>query len=449
VCGTFGVYEDRSAQSGRIISLRFVVLKAKRPTRRAIAMIAGGPGESAVGFAPLIADGVFEKELRSLRDTYDVLFVDNRGMGASNPSKCNFTPAADPASYFRQLWPDGSVAACRQRLAASTDLNAYNTNNAVDDLDEVRGALGYPKLVLLGGSYGTFFSLIYIRRHAEHVESAVLDGVAPPHFQPMPGEPQGAQTAMDGLIAKCRRDNVCSAHFPAFAQHFDALVRRLNRGPISVEAKNLATKQMHTVSLSKEVFVDQLRHVLYDPEGASYVPYVIERAYEMDYAPLARLIQLSSVGFSMDLDEGAYLSYSCAEFMPFLSGEEVKTAAAHSFTGDLRIRAQRRACSIWNVQAMPPSFNDPVRSELPVLIVSGSDDPATPARYGAAALRYLPNARQVIVQGAEHVTETACTDRLMVQFVRARSAKGLNVSQCKAAFTPPRFATSLAGLPQL
>ena len=96
---------------------------------------------------------------------------------------------------------------------------------------------------------------------------------------------------------------------------------------------------------------------------------------------------------------------------------------------------------------MPAAFNQPVVSDLPILMIDGSDDPATPAKYAQAALPYLHDAKLVIVKGAGHVTETACTDKLVVQFVHARSAAGLNVNRCTSAFTMPPFATSLKGLP--
>jgi pimeloyl-ACP methyl ester carboxylesterase len=95
---------------------------------------------------------------------------------------------------------------------------------------------------------------------------------------------------------------------------------------------------------------------------------------------------------------------------------------------------------------MPASFNDPVRSEAPVLMISGSDDPATPPRYAEAAAKYLPNAKIALVQGAGHAPDTPCVDALIVQFVRAGSAKGLDVNKCSAAFTVPKFATSIKGL---
>jgi pimeloyl-ACP methyl ester carboxylesterase len=445
-CGSFGVYEDRAAQAGRIISLHVVVLKARHHTGRAVTLVAGGPGESATAFAPYVADGTFLKALSFLRDQFDILFVDNRGMGRSNPSNCDFAPLSDPSSYFRQLFPDELVSACRKRYAAIANPILYNTNNAVDDLDDVRSALGYPKLALFGGSYGTFFSLVYVRRHADHVESAVLEGVAPPHFQPIPGDPGGAQTALDGVIAKCKHDAICNKRFPAFAQHFEALARRFDRGSIPMMVKNPATKRMETVALSKEVFVDQLRHVLYDPQSAAYVPYIVERANAMDYEPRGRMIEVVAQG---GLDPGAYLSYSCAEFMPFISASDLNAAAAHSFAGNLRVRAQKRACSIWNVRPASPSFNDAVRSDLPVLMVAGSDDPATPPRYGEQALKYLPQGEEVLVNGAGHATETPCTDRLEAEFVLAGSAKALDISQCSAALKLPPFATSMKGWPQL
>lgn len=448
-CGTFGVYEDRDAKSGRIIPLHLVVIPAAHPSHRALAFIAGGPGQAATEFAPYVLDTPFFSAYKTLHDEYDFIFMDDRGMGSSNGFACNFAPPADPASYFRYLFPPQLVAQCRAQSERTHDLSKYNTNNAVDDLDDIRAALGYDKLVLSGGSYGTLFSMVYMRRHPQHVESAVLDGVAPPGFQPLPGEPMGAQQAMNDLFVKCKKNAACNAHFPQFKEHFEALMKRFGDGPINVPARNLATKTNQTVALTKSVFVDTLRHLLYDPEGASYVPLMVERAYHGDYRPLGHIMQFVVMSFAADVNDGAYLSYSCADMMPFVSEPAVRYAAAHSFAGDLRIREQQKACSIWGVPAMPASFNDPVRSDLPVLMILGSDDPATPARYGLSALKYLPNGRAIMVKGGGHGADTACTDKLVVQFIKAQSAKGLDLNKCAATFMLPPFKTSLKGVPPL
>ena len=340
-------------------------------------------------------------------------------MGSSNLLQCDFAPQSDPAAYFKQIVPEKQLVACRKRLGATNDLSQYNTNATVDDLDDLRAALGYPKIVLDGGSYGTFFSLVYARRHPQHVESVVLQGVTAPGFQSLPGEPMGAETAIEDLFMKCRRDAACNKRFPNFPEHFDALIQRLNEGPIPVRLERKGRPTV-TVALSKEAFVDRLREVLYDPEGASYVPYVVEQAYRGNTAPLAHLMDLVATNLDSDLAMGAWLSFTCADWIPFLDESAVRDAAAHSFAGDLRIRAQQH---------------------------DGSDDPATPKMYAQAALRYLHNAKLAIVKGAGHVTETACTDKLVVQFVRAGSVEDVNANQCTSAFTMPPFATSLKGLP--
>jgi len=385
-CGTFGVYENRSARSGRVIALHVIVIPAEHPSHRAVAVIAGGPGQAVTEFAPYIADGDFGV-YKALHASYDVILMDDRGMGKSNPFPCNFTPTGDPAAYMSELFPPQLEAACRKQSLATHDLSKYNTNEAVDDLDALRAALGYKKIVLSGVSYGTIFSMVYMRRHPQHVESVVLDGVDPPHFQPLPGEPMGAQNALDDLFRKCAADRTCSTHFPKFKEHFYTLLKRFDAGPLTVPVWNPRLKRTQRVQLSKAVFVDQVRHLLYDPFPASYLPFAVERAYARDYGPLGRMVQLAIVKINGDLNAGAFLAYSCSDWMPFISPSALAYARTHSFTGDLRIDAQRAACARWNDRTMPPSFNEPVRSNIPVLMILGSDDPATPPKYGLQALR--------------------------------------------------------------
>lgn len=446
-CGTFGVYENRQTRSGRIIALNLIVIPAAHPTHRAVAEIGGGPGEASTDMAVPAVDGEFFPRVTALHGTFDMIFMDDRGMGKSNAFPCDFVPANDPAAYFRYLFPPKLVTACHAQSLVTHDIPEYNTNNAVDDLDDIRAALGFNKIMLDGGSYGTLFALVYMRRHPQHVQSAILDGVAPPGFQPIPGEPLGAQKALDDLFAKCAANRACRSHFPMFKQHFAALLQRFDAGPVMVPAKNSTTKTPQTVPLSKEVFVDEMRHILYNAFAASYVPYVVERAYARDYAPLGQMMQTVIVGFGTDLNDGAFLSYSCADMMPFIPQQALNTAAQRSFTSDLRIRAQQEACKQWNVPPMPASFNDPVRSDAPVLMILGSDDPATPAQYGQKALQYLPNGRAILVKGGGHGADTACTDALVAQFVRAGSAKGLDLDKCSATFKLPPFATSMKGWP--
>jgi pimeloyl-ACP methyl ester carboxylesterase len=300
--------------------------------------------------------------------------------------------------------------------------------------------------VLDGGSYGTRFYLDYARRHPASVESIVLDGVVPPGLLIIPLEDaNGAQVAMMRVIAACRANTACNAHFPSLGSHFDALVRRFDRGPVRVPLKQVTSKRVVLLSLSKEVFADRLRQLLYDPAGAAYAPFIIQRAYEGDYAPLATMVDMVAQGLSQELAMGLNLSVTCAEDVPFITQADVARTSAGSFEGDLRVRAQQRACRIWDVASAPRSFVRPVRSDAPILMISGSDDPASPPAYAQDALRYLPNARVLLVRNASHGTETRCGDRAIVEFIQARSANGLDLESCASEYHRPPFATSMAG----
>lgn len=435
-CGTFTVYED-PVRKGRTIDLYFVVLKAAHPNGRAIYWNPGGPGAATTAFAPGLAAA--PSEVSALRDGYDILLLDNRGMGRSHPLTCDLVKDATIAERYAELWPRRVIRACRTALAGQADLDQYTTANAVDDLDRLRGALGYSKLVLDGNSYGTYTAFIYMRRHPANVEAAILDGVAPPGLLTVPLEDaRGAQLAVDDLIVACAQDQACHAAFPHFADHFRAVAQRFDRGPVTMPVLDRGAP----VRMSKEVFTDRLRQALYATNRAAYVPFAIDRAWGGDYGPLARLIDAATIGINAVVETGPNLSYACAEQLPFITEAAVRKTSAGTFMGDARVRAEQRACAEWRVKVAPRSAFEPVRTDLPILMVSGSDDPASPAEYATRALPMLPNAGQVIVKGAAHITKTPCTDQLKIDFVRQGSVRGLDLRKCAADFKRPPFVTT-------
>lgn len=446
ICGSLRVYEDRTAGAGRTLDIHFIVLKAMYRTGRAVFWNPGGPGASATDAAPFLADGDGEVYLSKLRDTFDIVFVDNRGTGLSHQLRCRMYDAADPASYFLELWPHEALSACRDALSKTADLDDYTTDMAADDLDDIRAALGYDRIALSGDSGGTTFFLDYARRHPKHVASLLLEGVAPPHFLIIPlQDPPGAQLAMDRVIADCAADAACAARFPDLGDHFRALVARFDHGPIRIGVVDVATHRRVTVMLSKEVFADRLRQTMYSTDSAAYVPFVIDRAYAGDYVPLGTLIEDTTIGLDQIVPSGINLSVTCAEDVPFITEAEIAATSAGSFMGDSRVRAQQRACRIWNVKPVPASFQDPVRTSAPVLMISGADDPATPPIYSLQALKYFTNGMRVLIANASHDTEVPCMDALAERFIRESSTKHLDAAGCAGAYHRPPFAASMQG----
>jgi pimeloyl-ACP methyl ester carboxylesterase len=174
-CATYAVWENREAKKGRKIGINVVILPAKGPEKLPdpIFFFGGGPGEGIAGKAA----GVAENPARQKRD---VVLVDQRGTGRSNTLDCEFW--GHPLDLRRaagDVFPMDAVRACKERLEKVADLRYYTTPLAIDDVDEIRAWLGYGKINLSGGSYGTRAAEVYLQRHPESVRTVTLIAVAP------------------------------------------------------------------------------------------------------------------------------------------------------------------------------------------------------------------------------------------------------------------------------
>src|SRR5262249_41888855 len=188
--------------------------------------LAGGPGGSAVDI--ITRSG--RTYLAELRRERDLVFVDQRGTGGSNPLVCQAQgDKNDMAAFFGGSFPIERVRACRTELEKIADLKLYSTPIAMEDLDEVRAALGYDKVNLYGGSYGSTAALAYLRQYPGRVRTATLLGVAPPNLKlPLPFA-KGVQNALEHLFADCAAVEKCRMGFPQLNEEFDAAVKRLEK----------------------------------------------------------------------------------------------------------------------------------------------------------------------------------------------------------------------------
>ena len=162
-----------------------------------------------------------------MQRTRDIVLVDQRGTGKSNPLNCRSS-----GESLRELTEsdDASLERLKQCLATLPgDPRLYTTTIAMDDQDDVRAFLGYDKVNLYGGSYGTRAALVYLRRHPEHVRSMVLDGVAPTDMSLPVFAARDAQRSLDKLLADCERDAACRAAYPGLGERVRALFARLER----------------------------------------------------------------------------------------------------------------------------------------------------------------------------------------------------------------------------
>ncbi len=436
LCGTYEVYEDRGAATGRKFGLRVVVIPAtgSNPAPDPLFIMAGGPGQAASSLAGFAANA----NALARRDR-DIVLVDQRGTGGSNPLSCEVGDDEDLQAYLGPLLPIELVEACRPELEKRADLTLYTTPIAMDDLDDVRAWLGYEQINLYGISYGTRATLVYIRRHGDRVRSAILSGSAPPNFKMPTYYGRDSQRALVGLFEDCAEDDACSAAYPELRDEFVAVLRGLDeRGFVTAKVADPRTGEPVTLEMSRDAFGSSLRFLLYSPLTARQIPLFIHRAYEADdYAPFMSVALRVRRSLASQVNLGMFLSVTCAEDLPLVDPEEVRRVTAHTFLGDYRVRQQTQACQSWPRGELPPGYYDPVSSDVPVLIISGELDPVTPPVWGEEVKKHLSNSLHVVVKGGAHSNPFPCVRRLVADFLSAGSVAGLDAACARGVSTPP------------
>jgi pimeloyl-ACP methyl ester carboxylesterase len=421
LCGRHEVYENRSAGKGRKIALNVVVLPAKTAevAPDPLVFLAGGGVAPATRYASFL-NGAFP----DLRRSRDILLIDQRGSGESNPLDCDLS--TDPASpeYRNEARFKKAVRRCRKQLEKKADLRYYTTPLAMDDLDEVRDWLGYPRLNLYGVSYGTQAAMVYLRQHPEHVRSLALQGVVPLD-EPMWLEvPRSSQIVLDQVFAACARQKGCHYAFPNLAEEFAALMKSLGEKPVKVKVSDPEPGKEVEVPIDAEILRFFVMHVLYSAERIHDLPLLIHLAYAGDYPQLAReLVPRGESG----IPKGVYLSIVCNEEFHF-DPADLPAATAGTFLGAFRLGRELLACKEWPRAQVRKDYWTPVRSNVPALILTGALDHATPPRYGERAAKSFPNSRVLTLPNRGHNDTDPCVSGIIRDFVTVGGTEGLDAS---------------------
>ena len=436
-CGKLTVFENRQTRIGRRIDLNVVVLPALDQETKAEPLfdLAGGPGVASTEAAAFYAGPG-----KVYRRRHDVVLVDQRGTGQSN--RLSIPQEKTPQHYLTEMYPVDYVREMRHALEQCADLTKYTTSIAMDDLDDVRAWLGYDKINLLGGSYGTQAALVYMRRHPDHVRSAILLAVAPTDLKMPLHHSESAARAMGLLLRECEQDASCRAAFPQIRDDWKNVLAQLEKQPARVEYSPPDKSAPTTVEIQRGVFGEKIRTWMYERDKAARIPLIVHHAAGGDFAPFLK----DAIGPSIPdfVADGMYLSVTCAEDVPFIDPTEATKLTAGNPFGDYRVFQQAQACGMWPRGEIPSDFLEPVRSNAPVLIFSGNMDPVTPPKYGEEIARHLPNSRHVIIAEAGHsvdgLADPGCIDRIAIQFLDKGDAKNLDVS-CVEKMKPPPFVT--------
>lgn len=439
LCGQVSVPENRAKTGGRQIALSVVVLPGRSPSAKTdpVFGFAGGPGAAATRLS--IA---YPRLYDMLQNDHDIVLVDQRGTGDSNPLFCSTADLTKtPAAALAEPMDDAAVTACRDRLAKIADLAQYTTAAAVEDVEAVRAALGYGRINLLGNSYGTRVALEYLRRYPAQVRAIALNGVfAPGHRTGLNG-PREAQQSLDDVIARCAAASACNDAFPKLAAEVASVFAAVEKAPATA-AVPIGDGQPLKVTLTRATFARELRQLLMSREGIQALPILFHAAAGGDFMPFAAAALESAIARSGQAD-GMALSVLCAsDAGSAYPAAPLAQATRGTFLRDERAQFLKRACAIWPHAAPLANATAPVLADTPAVLISGALDPSTPPVYATAVAKGLPNSVHAVFASAAHVPANPCVHGVLAAFFKSGSTAGLDTA-CVAAFPALRFMTSM------
>jgi pimeloyl-ACP methyl ester carboxylesterase len=428
-CGSLDVPLDRSAKLPGMIRLAAVRRRAgAQPTQSAVVTLAGGPGQAAT---PLVRE--FTAIMLPALASRDLLVFDQRGTGASTGLSC--------ALRGRSL--SGAAARCALQLGARR--GQFTTAASVEDLEALRAAAGYEKLVIYGVSYGTKVAMDYASRHPERVESLVLDSPVP---QSGPDTLQRSTfMAMRRVLGELCADGACSGISQNPVAELAGQVRRLARGPL--RGRLIAANGRRQPAA---VYRTDLLNILVagdvNPTLRAELPAAVTSARRGDSAPLVRLA--ARAGGVIDRGAGGpvteafsdtvFAATLCEEGLFPWSRDAGRAARAQQARAAVRAAGEAaffpfegasalrtdiiELCIGWPVQTPPPAQTPPPPA-VPVLIVNGATDLRTPREDAEEIAAALPGSQLLSIPHTGHSalasdrSATACGGRAVRQFFAA------------------------------
>ncbi|MEA2323103.1 MAG: hypothetical protein QOD81_2953 [Solirubrobacteraceae bacterium] len=406
-CGRLQAPADHTGRVAGVQRVAFARIAASGASRGTLTVLPGGPGEAALGLAaPVVLT------LGAILADHDLLLVDPRGTGLSDATGCRVPQSATATPAVL-----AAVAACGERLGPRRA--TLTTTEQVRDLEDVRAALGIPRLTLLGASYGTKVAAEYVRRFPASTDRVVLDS-------PVPVDGLDAASELPSLaLPRVMREVCWPPGCRLLAGDADPrralarLVARLQRhamtgrvvGPTGASRRvRVDTQALYTLLLSSDG----------DPLMRVDVPAAIRAALDGDPAYLARLVGAPAGAPPAPdedaIDVGRFIASLCVESrLPWrpdapLAGRRAALLAqltrdAARFApfppGVVAAAANATACLTWPATPAP----DPVAAvapPVPTLILSGREDLRTPVEDARRTAAQYPDVRLLAVPDVGH-----------------------------------------------
>jgi pimeloyl-ACP methyl ester carboxylesterase len=439
-CTELRVPEDRATPAGAQIALQVAVLPAlnRRVHTVPLVLLAGGPGQAASDLYTSSA-AAFARVQRE----HDIVLLDQRGTGGSSRLDCNFPQDWDEDASTLPALRDATQSCL---AALGPRVRHYTTSVAIEDLEQLRIALGEPKIALYGGSYGSRTAELYIRRHADRVEAAILDGVVDPQAAIGPDLPRYGEAALRKIIERCGRDADCQRAFPNLAAELAQLRTRFGTESERITVADPTTGLPRQLVFNRAVFVASLRFLSYNSMQASLLPLSIHEAARGHLAMLAAQALMNAARIGDAIAIGMHNSVVCAEDVPYYSPQTLADpSVGANYQGSDQLRGLIEICKIWPRGPVDTDLHAPLAANVPTLLLSGDSDPVTPPESAERAARGLQLHRHIVLAGEGHgLLGIGCMPDLLEIFLARPDPKKLDTS-CLSKNQPVPFLLSTAG----
>jgi pimeloyl-ACP methyl ester carboxylesterase len=345
------------------------------------------------------------------------LFVDQRGTGGSNELVC-------PQGPDVARWPE-QLLACLAALQA--DPAAYTTAWAMDDIDDVRRALGYDMINLYGGSYGATAAQVYVQRYPTRVRSATLVGGTLLEVPIFARFPSNSQRALDMAFAWCARDPACRSAYPDPAGDLRALVARLDAGPVDLPVTDPSTGT--PAQFTRSMLGPGLHTLLRHSATAALVPRLLHSASRGDWNDVLAVESGSGEAAAPPTWVLMNLTILCHEPWARLGPAGTAEPQGGSYLSQADVRALTVPDGVCALVPRPRAaavYAVPLPVDVPMLFVNGDIDPQDPPANVAAAARTYPRGLTVTAVGESHqFARLGCLAGVVDTFIDTAATRGL------------------------
>ncbi|MBX2876983.1 MAG: alpha/beta fold hydrolase [Saprospiraceae bacterium] len=435
--GTLTVQENRKDPNSRTIDLAFVQLKSISPNPKApLIYLEGGPGGSSTGYAdsPAALEGWYP-----LLQVCDLVFLDQRGTGRSGGNLRYGSEKEVPADFF--VDQDKALAHLHQLVQEAqpaikkrgVDLRGYTTAESADDINDLRMAMNWPKVSLLGFSYGSHLALATIRRHEQQLENVVTIGVE--GLDETFKFPLNMDVQMQKLGLMVQEDPGMAGVIPDWNALVQKALTRLERAPMTVEVYDRQQKRARQVSVGKWGLNYLLRRDIGDASDLPVFPKLLHSIAQGESHVLQWFVQkrwgFHGINLMSQLMDGA--SGASPERWAMIEAQ-----AKQSQFGSMANTGWPQLYEVLTVEDLGEEFRAPLVSPVRILMLSGSLDWNTPP-YQAERLRFgLPNASHIIVEhaGHEQILPQPQVQRAILTFLMGQNVKSEQISLPKMKFVP-------------